>query len=202
MSVQYSAESLIKNTAYEIGFSEVGITDITPTQKSSAVFDEWIESGKHGEMRYLSGGRDKRHDPGVLLEGAKSVICVAVNYYSRARERHYKEAPEKGRGVFSVYAHGRDYHTVLASMLEELQGRLGTVLPRMKSVICVDTQPISERDLAVKSGVAWLGKNTCVISPNYGSWVFLGELITAHMGHGLETYSVLETTSASDDAEA
>lgn len=128
-------------------------------------------------MRYLSGGRDKRLDPSVLLSDARSVISVAVNYYSEAREEENRE--RSNLGVFSIYSHGRDYHEILSAMLGELQGKLEERFPGVRSVICVDTQPISERDFAVRSGVGWLGKNTCVISPEFGSWIFLGELVTS-----------------------
>jgi epoxyqueuosine reductase len=183
MAVEYTTESLIKNCAYEIGFSEVGITDTVPSVESDQAFDRWIERGMQGEMRYLTGGADKRHQPSLLLEGARSTICVAVNYYSRGREDVNRERRDRCNGValggvVSTYAHGRDYHLVVREMLEDLDSRLKSFFPDMKSTICVDTQPISERDLAIQSGVAWLGKNTCVISEEYGSWIYLGELIT------------------------
>lgn len=177
-AVEYSPETVIKSAAYEIGFSEVGITDIKPSRQSDLVFDRWIAAGHHGEMRYLDGGKDKRHDPSLLLDGAKSVICVALNYYSESRELENRKNEEADRGVVSVYAHGRDYHDVIAEMLDELAKRLVAFFPKMRATACVDTQPISERDLAIKSGIAWLGKNTMAISPEFGSWVFLGELIT------------------------
>jgi epoxyqueuosine reductase len=176
MAIEYSAESLIKKTAIDLGFSEVGITDIRPSDRSTKTFDRWLERGWHGDMRYLSGGRDKRHDPGLLLKGARSVVCVAVNYYSRQRER--AGARETLGGTIATYAYGRDYHNVIRKMLEKLQSRLEGFFPGMESVICVDTQPVSERDFALKSGIAWLGKNSCVISQEFGSWILLGLLVT------------------------
>ncbi|MFQ5510901.1 MAG: tRNA epoxyqueuosine(34) reductase QueG [Candidatus Krumholzibacteriia bacterium] len=176
--VRYSAETLIKGAAREAGFSDAGIADIKPSPESDRAYDRWIQQGKHGEMRYLSGGADKRHDPGLLLPGARSVVSVALNYYSEARAERNETQIEEGKGVFSLYAHGRDYHSVLTEMLTEFDGRLRRFFPGMESAICVDTQPISERDLAVRAGIAWLGKNTMAISPEFGSWVFLGELVT------------------------
>ncbi len=173
-----SSESLIKNTGYEIGFSLVGVTDLHPSSQSGRVFDRWIREGRHGRMRYLSAGADKRHDPRVLFGGAASVICVGVNYFSRIKEKRNREAQRTGRGLVAMYAHGRDYHDVLLGMLSEFELRLKEFFPDLEAKAVVDTQPISERDLALKSGIAWLGKNTCVISPAYGSWIFLGELIT------------------------
>ncbi len=176
--IEYSPEELIKNTARELGFSLAGITGVSPSPQSDLVFDRWIREGKHGEMRYLSGGADKRHDPGLLLDGAKSIICVAVNHYSETKEKRNSAAAREGRGRVAVYAQGRDYHEVMTDMLWELEVRMMDFFPDLKAKAVVDTQPISERDLAIKSGIAWLGKNTCVISPEYGSWIFLGALLT------------------------
>lgn len=194
MSVNYTPEILVKNTALEIGFSAVGITGIEESAESRRAFDRWIEEGRHGEMRYLSGGADKRHDPALLLDGAKSVICVAVNYYTSRGSDANRLRRRSANGVFSIYAHGRDYHVVLSEMLHELDRRLRDFFPLFESAVCVDTQPISERDLAIKSGVGWLGKNTCVINPEFGSWVFLGELIT---NLDLESDPPLETLCGS-----
>jgi epoxyqueuosine reductase len=171
-------EDFVKNAARDLGFSLVGIADLSTSARSDRAFDRWIRDGRHAEMRYLSGGADKRHDPGLLLDGARSVISVAVDHYSKSKAERNNTAPKDGKGQVAIYAQGRDYHTVLCDMLEDLDLRLKTRFPGMTSRVAVDTQPISERDLAVKAGIAWLGKNTCVISPEYGSWIFLGELIT------------------------
>jgi len=171
-------ESFVKETALEVGFSLVGITSLDPSPESNSRFDRWIQDGRHGDMRYLSGGADKRHDPRRLLDGAQSAISVAVNYYSKSKVKRNQSAADEGKGEVAIYAHGRDYHTVLARMLESLDRALKSKFPGMESRAVVDTQPISERDLAIRAGIAWLGKNTCVISPEYGSWIFLGELIT------------------------
>lgn len=173
--ISYSQESLVKNIAREVGFDAVGITGIKPGLESDRTFDQWIDGGRHGEMRYLSGGSDKRHDPGLLLEGAKSIICTALNYYDAA----HSDGDQERAGAFAMYARGRDYHAVFSEMLSDMSDRLLAAFPRMTSVACVDTQPISERDIAIRSGVAWLGKNTCVISREFGSWIVLGELITS-----------------------
>ena len=175
---QPSPESLIESAAREVGFSLVGMTRVSPSPRSSPVFERWVREGKHGGMGFLPGGAGKRKNPGLLLEGAKSVVCVAVNYYSRAKEEWNRGAAADDRGCVAIYAHGRDYHDVLTEMLKELEQRLKTLFPGLKTRAVVDTEPISERDFALQAGIAWLGKNTCVISPVYGSWIFLGELIT------------------------
>jgi len=173
-----SPESLVKSAALSAGFSLVGIASVSPSPRSAEAFDRWIAEGKHAEMKYLSGGADKRKNPALLLEGAKSVICVAVNYYSRAKEDWNRTAAGDGRGETAMYAHGRDYHEVMGGMLSDLRARLDELFPGIAARPVVDTEPISERDLAAQAGIAWLGKNTCAISPRYGSWILLGELIT------------------------
>jgi len=173
-----SPESLVKNAALDTGFSLAGIATAAASPRSTAVFERWIGEGKHGEMRYLSGGAGKRKDPSLLLEGAKSVVCVGVNYYSREKEQWNRGALREGRAEVALYAHGRDYHEVMGELLGELRRRLETLFPGIRTRPVVDTEPLSERDFAIQSGIAWLGKNTCVISAEYGSWIFLGELIT------------------------
>ena len=126
--IRYSPETLIKHTAYELGFSEVGIAGIEPTARSHEVFDRWIEAGKHGDMRYLSGGADKRHDPSILLDGARSAVCVALNYY-----REDAAHRDSGDGAVAMYAYGPDYHVVLHDMLTQLQTRLLEIFPGMRS---------------------------------------------------------------------
>ncbi len=173
-----SPEQLVKSAAYDVGFSLAGIAAASASPRSTIVYEKWIREGRHGEMRYLSGGENKRRNPTLLLEGAKSVVCVAVNYYAKSKADWNQGAWEDGRGEVAIYAHGRDYHEVMGDMLGELERRLGAMFPGMRARSVVDTEPISERDFAVQSGIAWLGKNTCVISPEYGSWIFLGELLT------------------------
>ncbi|UCH85520.1 MAG: tRNA epoxyqueuosine(34) reductase QueG [Candidatus Latescibacterota bacterium] len=170
-------ETFVRESALDVGFSLVGIADLVPDPESGRAFDRWIKAGRHGDMRYLSGGADKRHDPRLLLEGARSAVCVAVNYYSKSKIDRNRSAPSEGKGEVAIYAQGQDYHTVVGDMLGELDRRLKGRFAGMESRIVVDTQPISERDLAIRAGIGWLGKNTCVISPGYGSWIFLGELI-------------------------
>jgi epoxyqueuosine reductase len=171
-------ESLVEQAARAAGFTLVGAASVSPHPRSVGVFERWIAAGKHGEMEYLSAGAAKRRDPTLLLDGARSVICVGVDYYSHLKEQWNRAAPAGGRGRFALYAHGRDYHEVLRTMLADLRRRLEALFPGVKTRALVDTEPISERDVALRAGVGWLGKNTCVISPDYGSWIVLGELLT------------------------
>jgi epoxyqueuosine reductase len=173
-----SPESLVKRAALASGFSLVGIAGASASPRSTDAFERWVAGGNHAEMKCLSGGAAKRRNPALLLEGAKSVVTVAVNYYSPEKERWNREAAREGRGETAIYAHGRDYHDGMGEMLTDLRRRLENLFPGIAARTMVDTEPISERDFAARSGIAWLGKNTCAISPEYGSWILLGELIT------------------------
>lgn len=132
----------------------------------------------YGEMDYLVRHREKRGDPSLLLDGARSAICVGINYYQDIEEKQREADGSDGLGIFSIYAHGRDYHAVMEDMLARLGERIKEIRPEMRSLACVDTKPISDRAMAIRAEIGWLGKNSSVISPQFGSWIFLGELLT------------------------
>jgi epoxyqueuosine reductase len=132
----------------------------------------------HGDMAYLARHRPLREDATSLLPGARSAVCVALNYYQDVEREQQAMDGRDGRGRFSVYVHGEDYHAVMDRMLEEMERQLRLAFPDAATLACCDIQPISDRSLALRSGMAWLGKNTNVISPEFGSWIFLGEVLT------------------------
>jgi epoxyqueuosine reductase len=173
-----SLAARIKKTAIDIGFSTVGIAPLAPCKESERIFDKWLRDQKHGDMRFLAGWKERRKNPRLLLSGARSAICVGLNYYSDSLIAKKKNDGREARGVFSIYSHGRDYHSLMGEMLSSLADELRKWLPSIKTVSCVDTKPVSDRTLAVLSGIAWLGKNANVISPEFGSWIFLGSLLT------------------------
>jgi epoxyqueuosine reductase len=171
-------EERVKSIALEVGFSLVGITNVSPHPISNEANDRWLDAGMHGDMAYLLRHRERRRDPSQLFGGARSAICVGLNYYQETERFQRDTDGSDGRGVFSAYAHGRDYHPVMEEMLDRLSVRLAEYYPDLRTYACVDTKPISDRTMAIRAGIAWLGKNSSVISPRYGSWIFLGELIT------------------------
>lgn len=171
-------ENQIKSIALETGFSLAGIAPAGPPPRARVFFDDWLGAGNHAEMTWLERSRDKRRDPSLLLDGARSVVCVALDYYLDPGPGRTAAAGRGGRGLFSIYAQGPDYHRVFDEKLEELKNKLERLHPGMKSLACADTRPVSDRTYALAGGIGWLGKNTSVISPRYGSWIFLGELIT------------------------
>jgi epoxyqueuosine reductase len=129
-------------------------------------------------MAWLERHAPMREDPGSLLDGARSAICVALNYYQDIEEQQRDADGSDGRGTFSIYVHGEDYHRVMERMLADLEARLRGHFPDMRAFACADIQPISDRAMALRAGIAWLGKNTFAITPGHGTWVFLGELLT------------------------
>jgi epoxyqueuosine reductase len=177
-SVELSREEIAKNIARDVGFSLVGIASLTPDVPSNETFARWLGAGMHGDMAYLARHRPLREDATLLLPGARSAVCVALNYYQDVEREQQTMDGRDGRGRFSVYVHGEDYHAVMERMLAEMERRLRAAFPDAATFACCDIQPVSDRSLALRSGIAWLGKNTNVISPEFGSWLFLGEVLT------------------------
>jgi epoxyqueuosine reductase len=138
-----------------------------------ARYRDWVDRGKAGEMRYLTDHRaDLRSEPENLLPGVKSIISVGLLYNGPEPYSTAFSDPEKA--WISRYAWGDDYHQVLREKLNALAARL----PDHTWRVCVDTAPLLERSLAREAGLGWIGKNTCLINQQSGSWFFLGELLT------------------------
>ena len=170
-----SAEQ-IKELAWACGFELAGITPALPSE-DLARFETWRGAGMAGEMTYMRDRRgDLRADPRLLLPGAHSIVCVGKLYNTPfARSTECKD-PE--RGWISRYAWGADYHDVLRSKLELLVSRIAEHHREpFEWKICVDTAPLLERSYARAAGLGWIGKNTCLINQEQGSWFFLGELL-------------------------
>ncbi len=176
--VQPTREEIVKRIARDVGFSLVGIASLAPVPESNDTFAAWLGAGMHGDMGYLARHQPLREDATALLPGARSAVCVALNYYHDTEAQQRDMDGSDGRGRFSIYVHGEDYHAVMDGMLEELEQRLREAFPETETLACCDTRPVSDRTLAMRAGIAWLGKNSNVISPEYGSWIFLGGVLT------------------------
>ena len=163
----------IKQRGRALGFDLVGIADASPS-KYRAYYRNWLDDGRAGTMQWLHRRFDERTDVSVYMSGAKSVICVAVNYHTPL------QAPDAGApaGKIARYALGGDYHEHIKSRLHDLADWIRTVAPSAQTRCGVDTAPIMEKELAARAGIGWIGKNTCVINPAMGSWLLLGEIIT------------------------
>jgi len=166
-----SLSETIKAYAKALGFDLVGIAPLKPPAHAD-FYAEWLKRGYAGEMAYLTRNQGRRQHPEEAMPWAKSVISVAMNYYAP-----FEEPREKGtRGWLSRYAWGEDYHEVLKERLLTLLELIRQEAPHVQGKAFVDISPILEREFAAQAGVGWVGKNTNVISPELGSFLFLGEL--------------------------
>ena len=166
----------IKNKAKELGFDACGIAEVASADTEVLFFDRWIAEGCHAGMKYMENYRDIRLDPAGLVEGARSVISVALNYYPAQ-----KQSPDSPR--ISYYAYGKDYHIVVKDKLRQLWEYITSLIPVLDSTLpaarfFTDSAPILERYWAWKAGLGWIGKNTNLIIPGKGSFFFLGEIVT------------------------
>jgi epoxyqueuosine reductase len=163
----------IRRLGAECGFELTGVARAEPPSEAPW-YHEWVNRGFAGNMRYLTDHRAvMRNDPRRLLPSAKSVICVGKLYES-AWPRS-TDFTEEEHAWISRYAWGDDYHDVLRRGLE----RLDSLLPPHDSKMCVDTAPLLERSFAHSAGLGWIGRNTCLINQQSGSWFFLGELLVS-----------------------
>ena len=163
----------IKAKGREFGFASVGITRAEPLDREGDRLRKWLTLGYHASMEWLPRTAEKRIDPSLVLPGARSVIAVALNYYTDARH-----ATDAATGKISRYAWGDDYHDILGGRLREFGEWLGHEFPGIEVKYYVDTGPMMDKVWAAKAGIGWEGKHTNVITREYGSWVFLGELLT------------------------
>jgi len=162
----------IKTKARELGFSSVGIARAESLEPEGVRLQQWLARGFHGTMAWMQKNPEKRSDPRQILPNARSVISLALNYYTPVE---HSNDPETGK--ISRYAWGDDYHDVMTPRIQQLVGCIKSERPEVSARFYVDTGPVLDKAWAVRAGVGWLGKHTNVITKEYGSWVFLGEII-------------------------
>jgi epoxyqueuosine reductase len=157
--------------ARALGFDHVGVAkaDALPSHP----LDDWLDKGYHADMSYMANHRDMRLDPRIMLPGARSVIVVALNYYTP-----FEPAASPDQARISRYAWGDDYHNIITKRLKKLLACLCDLEPAASGRLCVDSAPVLEKAWAMRAGIGWMGKHSCIISPQLGSWIFLGEIIT------------------------
>jgi epoxyqueuosine reductase len=165
----------IKAKALELGFDACGIAPAADLPELG-FFRDWLDRGYAGTMSYLHRSAARRADVRRILPSARTVIVVGANYNT---DRPYSIAcPERDRAHIARYAWGDDYHEVIQARLQTLVAWMRSVSPEpFEGRVYVDTGPVQERVYARYAGVGWIGKNTCVIHPGLGSWLFLGEVI-------------------------
>jgi epoxyqueuosine reductase len=173
----------VKAEARRLGFDLVGVTTPGPPPHLD-VYQRWLEQGRHGAMRYLGSqrARERRADPMKILPECRSILVVGINYLTQPAQQSQADPKQEFR--VAAYALGDDYHETLPPRLEKLvqyaQDQVGEPFPYK---IYTDTGPILERELAQRSGLGWIGKNTCLINPDRGSYFLLAE---AFLGIELE----------------
>jgi len=166
-----SAVERIKIKSSELGFLDCGISSAEFLTSEKDQLLKWLTSGMHGEMSYMANHFDKRLDPCLLVDHARSVISVLLNYYP-AEKQTDPEVP-----VLSKYAFGTDYHLVMKEKLGKLLKFIQSEISPCKGRSFVDSAPVLERAWAARAGLGWIGKNTSLISTDHGSFFFIGELI-------------------------
>ena len=163
---------LIKEKAIELGFHKVGIAKAAKTEQEQERLDEWLDQKKHADMEWIENRKSERGNIFNYFSEAKTVISLGMNYYV-GKDQSDLTSDFK----FSNYAWGDDYHLVIKSKLFSLLEFIKNKKPNVKGLVCVDTAPIMEKVWAQRAGLGWQGKHTNLISTDFGSWLFLGEII-------------------------
>jgi epoxyqueuosine reductase len=153
----------LREKALSLGFSAVGVAKVEKLSAARGRLEEWVAAGRHAGLGYMERNADKREDPTLLLEGAQSIIVTLSNYYT--------SFTPVGVPLISKYAYGKDYHIVVKSGLRQL-------MDGMDGRCFVDSAPVFEHEWARRAGLGWLGKNTLLINKQWGSFCFIGVIIT------------------------
>jgi len=180
----------IKERALQLGFSKVGIARPEGLSAELNHLQEWLAQEFNGEMKWMERDPAQRADPRLFWPQARSVLVVALNYYTphehevtrvgtgSVSDRIKGDADLAGAtGKVSRYAWGDDYHDILADRLRELLSWIKTQWPEAEGKVCVDIQPVMDKAWAARAGLGWIGKHTNLITNEFGSWVFIGELL-------------------------
>lgn len=166
-----TATSLIKSEAKRLGFSHTGISSACFLEQEAPRLEQWLKNNMHGNMSYMERNFDKRLDPRLLVDGAKSVVSFVLNYFPEATQND-PEAPKISR-----YAYGKDYHLVIKEKLFQLLNFIRENIGEVNGRAFVDSAPVLDKAWAQKSGLGWIGKNSNLINPKNGSYFFIAELI-------------------------
>ena len=162
--------TLIKREALRLGFDACGISKAEPLDEEARILEAWLNQNLHGKMSYMANHFDKRIDPRLLVDGAKSVISFSYNYYTERKQKD--DAPK-----LAMYAFGKVYHDVVKEKLESLFTFIKEKVGEVNGRCFVDSAPVLERAWAKRSGVGWQGKNSNVLTKRNGSYFFLSEII-------------------------
>jgi len=164
---------LVIQKAKATGFDLVGFAKAEELTVDVENLEQWLKSDYHAGMEYMEWNREKRKDISKILSPAKSVISLAVNYFT---DEHHSQ--DVSNGKISRYALGKDYHLILWAMLHELEEELKECDPNFESISYVDTGPVMDKAWAAKGGIGWMGKHSNIINREFGSWIFIANIIT------------------------
>ncbi|KUK46469.1 MAG: Epoxyqueuosine reductase [Anaerolinea thermophila] len=166
----------IKTYCHSLGFDLVGFT--RPAKYTSfSIFAHWIEAGYHADMQYLASAQSLRlrQSPLVLMPTCQSIIVLAYRYPGDILPT---QESQHGNPSIAAYARGRDYHNFLPPRMEQIKAYIQSLFVKPVTALCyTDTAPILEKELGVRAGLGWIGKNTCLINPFIGSYFFLSEIL-------------------------
>jgi epoxyqueuosine reductase len=161
---------IIKQEAKRLGFDFCGVSKAGFLEEEAPRLEAWLKANRHGKMEYMENHFDKRLNPTLLVEGAKSVVSLLYNYYP-------KQTQESNAPKISKYAYGKDYHDVIKEKLKEFLHTLKDKIGDINGRAFVDSAPVLDKAWAKKSGLGWIGKNANLINKNNGSFFFIAELI-------------------------
>ena len=167
------SNEIVIHKAHELGFDLVGFSRSEILSEESSHLQMWLDNGFNASMEYMKRNFEKRQDVKQILPSAKSVISLALNYYTPNQH-----STDSNTGKISRYAWGRDYHLVIWEKLSLLEEYFRSLDENFESKSYVDTGPVMDKAWAVRSGIGWLGKNSNVINKEIGSWFFIANIIT------------------------
>jgi epoxyqueuosine reductase len=166
----------IRHWSRELGFQALGVSTVE-LGKDAAFLQDWLHKQYHGDMHYMADHGSKRYRPEELVPGTLRVISVRMDYASGDDEFAWKTLQTPEHAYVARYALGRDYHKVLRQRLQKLSDHIQQRIGAFGYRVFVDSAPVLERALARNAGLGWIGKNTCLIDKDTGSWFFLGEIL-------------------------
>ncbi|WP_459211299.1 tRNA epoxyqueuosine(34) reductase QueG [Aquimarina rhabdastrellae] len=171
MNTKETYTQMIKTEAKRLGFLSCGISQADFLEEEAPRLEKWLNENRHGKMQYMENHFEKRLDPRLLVDGAKSVVSLLYNYYPTAKQED-PEAPK-----ISKYAYGQDYHHVIKAKLKTLLEFINEEIGEVGGRAFVDSAPVLDKAWAKRSGLGWIGKNSNLLTQKVGSFYFIAELI-------------------------
>lgn len=166
----------IISLASQVGFDLCGVARPRFFERNSSAYESWLAAGYDSSLEYMRRNLDKRFDVSALVEGAQSVVVCAVSYKSDINSFYTPTTECK----VASYACCKDYHKTIKKMLLQMLKQLQTEYPELQGRAFVDTAPLLEKQMAVEAGLGWIGRQSLLVTPRFGSYVLLGELVLNH----------------------